>query len=226
MALLELKNIIKNYYLWADTTVNVIKGIHLYVEQWEFVSIMWHSGSWKSTLMNIIGLLDTVTTWTYLFDGLDVSDLSSDQHAEIRGQKIWFVFQTYNLIPRKSALEQVMLPLSYQWVPKKERKERAIQALEKVWLGHRINNKPNEMSGGEQQRVSIARALVINPSIILADEPTGALDSKTWYEIMDMLTTLHNEGKTIVLITHEKEIALYAKRHLYLKDGLFIDHSL
>lgn len=226
MALLELKNIVKNYYLWAETIINVIKWVTLHVEAWEFVSIMWHSGSGKSTLMNIIWLLDTTTTGTYLFEWIDVSHLDSDQHAEIRGKKIGFVFQTYNLIPRKSALEQVMLPLAYQWVSKQERITRATQALQKVWLWHRLHNKPNEMSGWEQQRVSIARALVINPAIILADEPTGALDSKTWDEIMDMLTTLHNEWKTIVLITHEKEIALYAKRHLYLKDGLFIEHTI
>ncbi len=173
--------------------------------------------------MNIIWLLDSTTTGEYFFEGDDVAMLDSDQHATIRGEKIGFVFQTYNLIPRKSALEQVMLPLAYQWVPKQERIERATKALEKVGLWHRINNKPNELSGGEQQRVSIARALVINPSIILADEPTGALDSKTGNEIMDMLTTLHQEGKTIVLITHEKEIAAYAKRNLYLRDGVFVE---
>lgn len=224
MALLELKNIVKNYYLWEETVINVIKWVSLEIKKWEFVSIMWHSWSGKSTLMNIIWLLDTTTTGQYLFDWLDVSHLDSDEHATIRGEKIWFVFQTYNLIPRKSALEQVMLPLAYQWVPKQERIERATKALEKVGLWHRINNKPNEMSWWEQQRVSIARALVINPAIILADEPTGALDSATGNEVMDMITQLHKEGKTIVLITHEKEIAMYAKRHLYLKDWLFIDY--
>jgi len=222
MALLQLKNIVKNYYLGIQT-VNVLKGIHLEIEKGEFVSIMGHSWSGKSTLMNIVWLLDSTTTGEYLFEGTDVAMLDSDQHATIRGEKIWFVFQTYNLIPRKSALEQVMLPLAYQWVPKQERIERATKALEKVGLWHRINNKPNELSWWEQQRVSIARALVINPSIILADEPTGALDSKTGNEIMDMLTTLHQEGKTIVLITHEKEIAAYAKRNLYLRDGLFVE---
>lgn len=184
---------------------------------------MGHSGSGKSTLMNIIWLLDSTSTWEYLFEWDNVAHLDSDQHATIRGEKIGFVFQTYNLIPRKSALEQVMLPLAYQWVPKKERIERATKALEKVGLWHRINNKPNELSWGEQQRVSIARALVINPAIILADEPTGALDSKTGNEIMDMITNLHKEGKTIILITHEKEIALYAKRNLYLRDGVFVE---
>ena len=184
---------------------------------------MGHSGSGKSTLMNIIWLLDTTTTWDYFFDWDNVASLDDDQHATIRGQKIWFVFQTYNLIPRKSALEQVMLPLAYQWVSKKERIERATKALEKVGLWHRIHNKPNELSWWEQQRVSIARALVINPSIILADEPTGALDSITWNEIMGMITSLHQEGKTIILITHEKEIAAYAKRNLFLRDGLFVD---
>ncbi len=224
MTLIKLHRIIKDYHLGETTTVNVLKWIDLEIEKWEFVSIMGHSWSGKSTLMNIIWLLDTTTTWTYLFEDTDVSHLSSDEHAEIRWQKIGFIFQTYNLIPRKSALEQVMLPLSYQWIPNQERKERAIKALEKVGLGHRINNKPNEMSGWEQQRVAIARALVINPSIIMADEPTWALDSKTGNEIMEIITSLHNEGKTIVLITHEKGIALYAKKHLYLKDWLFIDN--
>ncbi len=222
MILLQLKNIVKNYYLWIQT-VNVLKGIDLEVKKWEFISIMGHSGSGKSTLMNIIWLLDSTTTWTYLFEGDDVSGLNDDEQASIRGDKIGFVFQTYNLIPRKSALEQVMLPLAYQGIPKKERTERAINALEKVGLWHRINNKPNELSWGEQQRVSIARALVIDPSIILADEPTGALDSKTGNEIMDMISKLHKEGKTIVLITHEKEIAAYAKRSLFLRDGLFVE---
>jgi len=222
MILLELKNIIKDYYLWIQT-VNVLKGIDLEVKKWEFISIMGHSGSGKSTLMNLIWFLDSTTAWEYFFEWNNVANLDDDQQATIRGQKIGFVFQTYNLIPRKSALEQVMLPLAYQWVPKKERIKRATEALEKVWLWHRINNKPNELSGGEQQRVSIARALVIDPAIILADEPTGALDSITWNEIMGMITTLHQEGKTIVLITHEKEIAAYAKRNLFLRDGLFVD---
>lgn len=222
MILLELKNIIKDYPLWIQT-INVLKWINLEVKKWEFVSIMWHSGSGKSTLMNIIWLLDTTTSWEYFFEWDDVASLDDDQHATIRGQRIGFVFQTYNLIPRKSAIEQVMLPLAYQWIPKTERIERAQKALEKVWLWHRINNKPNELSWWKQQRVSIARALVINPSIILADEPTGALDSKTWNEIMQMITNLHQEWKTIILITHEKEIAAYAKRSLFLRDGLFVD---
>lgn len=219
--LLHMKNIVKNYYLWIQT-VNVLKGIDLDVEQWEFISIMGHSGSGKSTLMNIIWLLDSTTTWDYLLEWKDVAGLDSDQHASIRGDKIGFVFQTYNLIPRKSALEQVMLPLAYQWVIYSERVERATKALEKVGLWHRIHNRPNELSWGEQQRVSIARAIAINPSIILADEPTGALDSKTGNEIMEILNGLHQEGKTIILITHEKEIAAYAKRNLFLKDGLFV----
>lgn len=222
MILLHLKNIVKDYFLWIQT-VNVLKGINLEIKKWEFVSIMWHSGSGKSTLMNLIWLLDNTTTGEYFFEWINVANLNDDEHAKIRGQKIGFVFQTYNLIPRKSALEQVMLPLAYQWIPKAERRERAIKALEKVGLWHRIDNKPNELSWWEQQRVSIARALVINPSIILADEPTGALDSTTGNEIMKMITDLHKEGKTIVLITHEKEIAAYAKRSLFLRDGLFVN---
>lgn len=222
MILLELKNIIKDYYLWIQT-VNVLRRINLEIYKWEFISIMGHSGSGKSTLMNIIWLLDSTTTWDYFFDWNNVAGLDDDQQAAIRGQKIWFIFQTYNLIPRKSALEQVMLPLAYQWIPKKDRIERATKALIKVWLWHRINNNPNELSGGEQQRVSIARALVIDPAIILADEPTWALDSKTWNEILGLISDLHKEGKTIVLITHEKEIAAYAKRNLFLRDGQFVD---
>ncbi len=220
--LLQLKDIAKDYYLWINT-INVLKGINLEIKKWDFVSIMWHSGSGKSTLMNIIWLLDSSTQWEYFFEWKNVANLNDDQQAKIRWEKIWFVFQTYNLIPRKSALEQVMLPLAYQWIPKAERIERAQKTLEKIWLWHRINNKPNELSGWEQQRVSIARALVINPSIILADEPTWALDTKRWEEIMEIISQVHKEGKTIVLITHEKDVASYAKTHLFLKDGEFIN---
>ncbi|MFZ2150652.1 MAG: ABC transporter ATP-binding protein [Candidatus Absconditicoccaceae bacterium] len=220
--LLQLKDIVKDYFLGMNT-INVLKGINLEIKQGDFVSIMGHSGSGKSTLMNIIGLLDSPTQGEYFFEGNNVANLNDDQHAKIRGERIGFVFQTYNLIPRKSALEQVMLPLAYQGVPKAERIERAQKALEKIGLGHRMNNKPNELSGGEQQRVSIARALVINPSIILADEPTGALDTKRGEEIMELISQVHKEGKTIVLITHERDIASYAKTHLFLKDGEFID---
>lgn len=215
--LLELKDICKSYFIW-EQEIPVLKGINLWIEEWEFVSIMWHSGSGKSTLMNTIWMLDTPTSGDYFFDGKNVAKLSDDEQADIRGKKIGFIFQTYNLIPRKSALEQVMLPLAYQWVKENERKERAKKALERVWLADKINNKPNELSWWQQQRIAIARALVINPSIILADEPTWALDTQTWDEVMELITELWKEWKTVIVITHEQEIADYAKRHILVKD--------
>lgn len=180
---------------------------------------MGQSGSGKSTLMNIIGMLDNPSTGQYIFHGKDVSGLTDDDQALIRRQNIGFIFQSYNLLPRTSALHQVVMPLIYQGVGKKEREERALAALAKVGLSAKINSMPNEMSGGQQQRVSIARALVTNPAILLADEPTGALDSKTGEEIMELLTELNKEGKTIIVITHEHEIDAYAKRHILIRDG-------
>ncbi len=215
--LIELKNICKSYFVW-DQEIPVLKGINLGIEKWEFVSIMGHSGSGKSTLMNMIWMLDTPTSWEYFIEWKDVSHLTDDEQSDIRGKKIGFIFQTYNLIPRKSALEQVMLPLAYQWVWKSEREERAKQALIRVWLKEKMNNKPNELSGWQQQRIAIARALVINPAIILADEPTWALDTKTWDEVMELITDLWKEWKTVIVITHEQEIADYAKRHILVKD--------
>lgn len=185
----------------------------------EFVSIMGQSGSGKSTLMNIIGMLDNPSTGSYIFNGRDISGLTDDDQALIRRENIGFIFQSYNLLPRTSALNQVIMPLIYQGVGKKERTERALEALRKVGIADKINNMPNEMSGGQQQRVSIARALVTNPSIILADEPTGALDSKTGEEIMELLTELNNEGKTVIVITHEPQIDAFAKRHILIRDG-------
>lgn len=220
--ILELNNIYKDYYIW-EQVIPVLKGVDLHVEKWEFVSIMWHSGSWKSTLMNLVWLLDNPTSGQYLFEWKDVANLSSDQHSKIRGEKVWFIFQTYNLIPRKSAMEQVMLPLAYQGVDLKTRKERAKQALIKVWLEDKIYNKPNELSWWQQQRVAIARALVIDPAIILADEPTGALDTTTGNEVMDIISELHKDWKTIVLITHEQNIADYAERCILVKDGLVVN---
>jgi putative ABC transport system ATP-binding protein len=220
--ILKLNSVYKDYYIW-EQVISVLKGIDLQVKEWEFVSIMWHSGSWKSTLMNIIGLLDNPTSGEYFFDWKNVADLDSDQHSIIRGKKIWFIFQTYNLIARKSAIEQVMLPLAYQWISKIEKNKRAKEALIKVWLKDKLYNKPNELSGWEQQRVAIARAIVINPAIILADEPTGALDTKTWDDVMNIITQLYKEWKTIMLITHEQNIAKYAKRNILVKDGLVVD---
>lgn len=189
------------------------------MDEGEFVSIMGQSGSGKSTLMNIIGMLDNPSTGSYVFNGRDISGLTDDDQALIRRENIGFIFQSYNLLPRTSALNQVIMPLIYQGVGKKERTERALEALRKVGIADKINNMPNEMSGGQQQRVSIARALVTNPSIILADEPTGALDSKTGEEIMELLTKLNDEGKTVIVITHEPQIDAFAKRHILIRDG-------
>lgn len=222
--LLELKDIRKSYFVW-DQEIPVLKGINLSINEWEFVSIMWHSGSGKSTLMNMIGMLDTPTSGDYFFEWKNVAKLSDDEQSEIRGKKIWFIFQTYNLIPRKSAMEQVMLPLSYQWIKKSEREERAKKALIRVWLEDKLDSKPNELSWWQQQRIAIARALAINPAIILADEPTWALDTKTGDEVMWLITELWQEGKTVIVITHEQDIADYAKRHILVKDGNIVNTS-
>lgn len=217
--MLQLKGITKQYdLLWE--TVHALRTIDLTIHDGDFLAIMWPSGSGKSTLMNIIGLLDRPTNGIYLLDNENVENLTDDQQSQIRSQKIGFVFQTYNLIPRVSVVDQVSLPLSYQGIWSEERLSRAIQALEKVWLGDKIYNKPNELSGGQQQRVAIARAIVTNPSVILADEPTGALDTKTGIEVMNILTKLHQEGKTIVMITHSPEVSAYAKHSIHIRDGL------
>lgn len=217
--MLILKNIKKTYKMWTNI-IHVLKWIDLEIHNWDFLSIMWPSWSWKSTLMNIIWMLDIASSWNYIFNWKTIDWLSEDEIWKIRWKNIGFIFQSYNLIPRMDVLHQVMLPLWYQRIPKKDRERLAIEALKKVWLEERKFNKPNELSGWQQQRVSIARALAINPSIILADEPTWALDSKTWEEIMNLLTELNNEWKTIILITHEKNIDQYAKKHILIKDWL------
>lgn len=191
-------------------------------KKWDFVSIMWPSWSWKSTLMNIIWLLDIPTDWKYTFDWKRIDWLSEDKLSRIRWKNIWFIFQSYNLISRMPVIKQVMLPLAYQWVPKVKREKLALEALEKVWLADKKDNHPNELSGWQQQRVSIARALAVNPWMILADEPTWALDTKTWDEIMKLLQKLNEEWKTIVLITHESEIDAYASKHIIIKDWLIV----
>ncbi len=216
--MLELRDIVKTYRMGGED-LNVLKKVSVKVGDGEFVAIMGPSGSGKSTLMNIIGLLDVPSSGEYRLDGVPVEKLSGDEQSEFRGKKVGFVFQGYNLIPRLSAIEQVMLPLAYQGVGRFERRKRAEAALERVGLSDKKDNKPNELSGGQQQRVAIARAIVGNPSIILADEPTGALDSKTGSEILDIFESVHKEGKTIVLITHESEIAARAKRVIHVKDG-------
>jgi len=219
--MIKLKNIKKDYKMW-ENIVNVLKWVDLEINSWDFVSIMWPSWSWKSTLMNIIGMLDIPTSWNYEFNWKILDWLSEDELSNIRWKSIWFIFQSYNLIPRLSVLKQVMLPLSYQWIPRNQREKLAIEALKKVWLEEKKDNKPNELSWWQQQRVSIARALAVNPSMILADEPTWALDTKTWQEIMNLLIELNKEWKTILLITHEHDIDAYAKKHILIKDWLIV----
>jgi putative ABC transport system ATP-binding protein len=218
MHLIELKDIIKSYRM-GEQEIEVLKKVSLSIGKGEFVSIMGPSGSGKSTLMNIIGLLDTPTSGQYLFEGKPVEKFNETELTKVRSRQIGFVFQQYNLLSRMSALKQVMVPLMYQGIPKAERVRRAEQALKAVGLEDRMKNKPNELSGGQQQRVSIARAIVTDPSMILADEPTGALDTKTGEEVMDIFKRLNKEGKAIVIITHEMNIAEHAKRAIHIIDG-------
>ncbi len=220
-ALFVLSKIVKEYIL-GEQTLRVLKGIDLTVYENEFISIMGQSGSGKSTLMNIIGMLDTPTSWSYHFLGDDVSQLTDNEQSLARRRHIGFIFQSYNLLPKTPAWKQVSLPLSYQGVSKAERRIRAEEALVKVGLGDKIESLPTELSGGQQQRIAVARSLVSNPEIILADEPTGALDSRTWDEIMELLTQLHREGKTIIIITHARGVDKFAQRHIHLKDGEII----
>ena len=216
--LITFENIIKTYFLGL-TKVEALRGIDLHIEKNEYVGIMGPSGSGKSTLMNIIGCLDVVTSGKYFLNNNDVSKMKDDELAHIRNKEIGFVFQTFNLLPRANALHNVELPLIYNGTQASKRKELAIAALEKVGLGERMKHKPNELSGGQRQRVAIARALVNNPSIILADEPTGNLDTKTGAEIMEIFDNLHQQGNTIILVTHESFIAEHANRVVHLKDG-------
>jgi len=217
--LIEIKNLKKNYIM-GEIEVPALRNVDIQIDKNEFVAIMGPSGSGKSTLMNILGCLDTPTEGNYFFDDEDVSSLNDDELSNIRNKKIGFVFQSFNLLPKMSALHNVELPLMYSGVNKEDRKKLALNALERVGLADRIEHKPAELSGGQRQRVAIARALVTRPGIILADEPTGALDSKSGAEVMAILDQLHKEGNTIILITHEKEIAEHAKRIVFIKDGL------
>ena len=219
MKIIETENIQKVYKMGTQT-VNALQGISISINRGEYVAFMGPSGSGKSTLMNIVGCLDTPSTGTYMLNGKLVSDMTENELAETRNKEIGFVFQTFNLLPRASALENVALPLIYAGYSKSERTEMAMNALESVSLGDRYHHKPNELSGGQRQRVAIARALVNNPSIILADEPTGNLDTKTSYDIMNLFQELHDKGNTIIMVTHEDDIAHYAHRIVRLRDGL------
>ncbi len=221
MEIIRLRNIFKDYPL-GNNVVKVLKNINLVVNQGEYVALMGPSGSGKSTLMNIIGALDTPTSGTYLLKGVEVDKLTDDELAEIRNKEIGFVFQTFNLLPRLTALENVMLPMIYAHVPKNERIKRAEEVLAEVGLEDRMHHRPNQLSGGQRQRVAIARALVNRPSIILADEPTGNLDSKSSDEIMKLFDRLNELGNTIIIVTHEPDIAAHTKRLVKLLDGQIV----
>ena len=220
-ALIELAEVFKIYDMGAEK-VHALNGIDLLIDRGEYVAIMGASGSGKSTLMNLLGCLDTPTSGSYRLNGVAVEDLDDSQLAAIRNQEIGFVFQTFNLLPRTDALHNVELPLIYAGMPRRERRERASQALERVGLADRMHHNPNELSGGQRQRVAIARALVNDPSLLLADEPTGNLDSATSVEIMELFDQLHAGGNTVVLVTHEPDIALHAWRRVNLRDGIVL----
>jgi putative ABC transport system ATP-binding protein len=215
---IEIQNIVKTYQI-GSVIVRALRSVSINIEKNEYVAIMGPSGSGKSTLMNLLGCLDTPTSGSYILNGTDVSKMEDDFLAEIRNKEIGFIFQTFNLLPRYTALENVTLPLIYAGVSKADREKVAIKTLEQVGLGDRMTHKPNELSGGQRQRVAIARALVNNPSIILADEPTGNLDSKTSIDIMGLLDDIHKKGNTVIVVTHEEDIAKHAARIVRLFDG-------
>jgi putative ABC transport system ATP-binding protein len=222
--LIDIRDITKVYPM-GEENVYALRGVSVGVERGEYVAIMGPSGSGKSTLMNLIGCLDTPTSGSYILNGKEVARMSDDELAAIRNQEIGFVFQTFNLLPRTSGVQQVELPLVYGGLSRKERRDRAVKALNAVGLGDRMNHTPNEMSGGQRQRVAIARALINDPSILLADEPTGNLDSQTGAEIMALFDELNSRGNTIVLVTHEEDIAAHARRIVRLKDGQIWDDA-
>ena len=219
MSLISINNLSKSYKM-GDEIVQALKGVSLTINKNEYVALMGPSGSGKSTLMNLLGCLDTPTEGEYILNDNIVSEMTDSELAEVRNKLIGFVFQTFNLLPRMSALENVALPLVYAGIGKEEREEKAVKVLETVGLGDRVSHKPNELSGGQRQRVAIARALVNDPAIILADEPTGNLDTKTSMEIMAIFEKIHANGNTVILVTHEPDIAEYAHRIIRLRDGL------
>jgi len=225
--LIQVQNLMK-VYGDGDATVNALDGVHVSIERGEFVAIMGHSGSGKSTLMNILGCLDRPTSGEYFLDGRDVSKLNRNELAEVRNEKLGFIFQSFNLLPRLTALENVMLPMLYVSDENENdaaQRQRAVQSLESVGLGHRLHHRPNQLSGGQQQRVAIARALINHPPLILADEPTGNLDSRSSVEIIDLLHKLHQQGVTIAMVTHEPDIAQHAQRVICVRDGKVISDN-
>lgn len=220
--MIELTNITKSYEM-GEMMVHALRGVDLNINEGEFVAIMGPSGSGKSTLMNVIGCLDVPSGGNYTLDGIDVSQMSDDEQARVRNQRIGFVFQQFNLLPRTTAEKQVALPLMYGGYGRSERLDRAKEALNSVGLGDRVDHKPDELSGGQQQRVAIARALATKPSIILADEPTGALDTQSGEEILNIFKDMHSQGMTIVMITHDPEVAEHAQRTIWIRDGVIVD---
>ena len=223
--MIDLKNITKTYDM-GSVQVEVLRGITMHVDEGEFIAIVGPSGSGKSTLMNMIGCLDTPTTGEYYLDGREISTYNEKQLSKIRNEKIGFILQKFNLLPKLSALENEELPLIYRGMSQKERRQRSIDALTKVGLDDRMNHKPTELSGGQQQRVAIARALAGDPPVLLADEPTGNLDSKSGSDVMNLIKQLSSEGKTIVLITHDNEIAMEAEKTIIIKDGMLVNGNI
>ncbi|QMW02018.1 ABC transporter ATP-binding protein [Spirosoma foliorum] len=219
MNIIETRNIAKRYVMGTEV-VDALKSVTISIQKGEYVAFMGPSGSGKSTLMNIVGCLDSPTSGQYILNNQDVSSMGENELAEVRNKEIGFVFQTFNLLPRQTSLENVALPLIYAGYSKADRTEKAMQALKNVGLENRAGHRPNELSGGQRQRVAVARALVNDPSILLADEPTGNLDTKTSYEIMDLFDQIHSKGNTVIMVTHEEDIAEYAHRIVRLRDGL------